>query len=122
MTSRRRSAVSSHESGATAARARYPRRRRRLFPLRWYHGTFTADGRRLRPMSLAALMGKVEGAAWREKPATYALCIDDRAVPVALQHSNAARIDNTVAWPTSHSPFLSRPDLVTDLLLELSSS
>jgi len=77
---------------------------------------------RLRPMSLAALTGKVEGAAWHEKPATYALCTDDRAVPVALQRSNAARIGNTVEWPTSHSPFLSRPDLVAELLLELSSS
>jgi len=28
--------------------ARYPRRRRRLFPLRWYHGRFTLDGRRVR--------------------------------------------------------------------------
>ena len=28
--------------------ARFPRRRRRLVPLRWYHGTFTLDGRRLR--------------------------------------------------------------------------
>jgi IS605 OrfB family transposase len=25
--------------------ARYPRRRRRMVPLRWYHGTFTLDGR-----------------------------------------------------------------------------
>ena len=78
--------------------------------------------RRLRPMALAALQGKVEGAAWREKPATYAICTDDRALPVALQESNAARIGNSVEWPTSHSPFLSRPDLVADLLLELSSS
>ena len=29
-------------------RARFPRRRRALMPLRWYHGTFTLDGRRLR--------------------------------------------------------------------------
>src|SRR5207245_10225651 len=29
-------------------RARYPRRRRRLFPLRWYHDTFALDGRGLR--------------------------------------------------------------------------
>jgi IS605 OrfB family transposase len=29
-------------------RARFPRRRRALMPLRWYHGTFTVDGRRLR--------------------------------------------------------------------------
>ncbi len=28
--------------------ARYPRRRRRLFPVRWYHETFALDGRRLR--------------------------------------------------------------------------
>lgn len=28
--------------------ARFPRRRRRLMPLRWYHGTFALDGRRLR--------------------------------------------------------------------------
>jgi len=27
---------------------RYPRRRRALMPIRWYHGTFTLDGRRLR--------------------------------------------------------------------------
>jgi putative transposase len=32
--------------GDTAAR--FPRRRRRLVPVRWYHGTFTLDGRRLR--------------------------------------------------------------------------
>jgi putative transposase len=33
-------------AGATAAR--YPRRKRRLMPVRYYHGTFTLDGRRLR--------------------------------------------------------------------------
>jgi transposase len=29
-------------------RARFPRRRRALIPIRWYHGTFTLEGRRLR--------------------------------------------------------------------------
>ena len=29
-------------------RARFPRRRRALMPVRWYHGTFTLEGRRLR--------------------------------------------------------------------------
>ncbi|WP_230688644.1 transposase [Micromonospora sp. WMMC415] len=28
--------------------ARFPRRRRRLVPVRWYHGTFTIEGRRVR--------------------------------------------------------------------------
>ena len=61
---------------------------------------------RLRPQSLLALGGKVDAAAWREKPATYVVCTDDRALPVALQRSNAARIGNSIDWPTSHSPFL----------------
>jgi putative transposase len=30
------------------ASARFPRRRHRMMPVRWYHGTFTMDGRRLR--------------------------------------------------------------------------
>ena len=77
---------------------------------------------RLRPQSMAALAGTVEVAAWREKAATYVVCTDDRALPVALQRSNAARIGSAIDWPTSHSPFLSRPDLVADLLVEISAS
>ena len=30
------------------ASARFPRRRRKMVPVRWYHGTFALDGRRLR--------------------------------------------------------------------------
>ena len=76
---------------------------------------------RLRPQSLAALGGKVAAAAWRDKPATYVVCTEDRALPVALQRSNAQRIGESVDWPTSHSPFLSRPELVAELLVELCS-
>jgi pimeloyl-ACP methyl ester carboxylesterase len=80
-----------------------------------------AAAHRLRPQSFAALTGEVEVAAWREKPATYVVCTEDHALPVALQRSIAARIGESIDWPTSHSPFLSRPDLVADLLVELSS-
>lgn len=76
---------------------------------------------RLRPQSLAALGGEVDVAAWREKPATYVVCTEDHALPVALQRSNAERIGTSIDWPTSHSPFLSRPDLVADLLVDLCS-
>ena len=76
---------------------------------------------RLRPQSIASLAGEVEAAAWRDKPATYVVCTDDRALPVALQRSNAARVGTSIDWPTSHSPFLSRPELVADLIAELSS-
>jgi pimeloyl-ACP methyl ester carboxylesterase len=76
---------------------------------------------RLRPQSLRALRDTVTVAAWREKPSTYVVCTDDRGLTPALQRSNAARIGNSIDWPTGHSPFLSRPDLVADLLVEISS-
>jgi pimeloyl-ACP methyl ester carboxylesterase len=91
----------------------------------FYHDCSADEARasvnRLRPQSLNALQGEATQAAWREKPATYVVCTDDRALPTALQRSNAARIGNSIDWPTSHSPFLSRPDLVAELLSGLSS-
>jgi hypothetical protein len=38
-----------------------------------------------------------------------------------IQRIMAARCTESVDWPTSHSPFLSRPDLVTDLLVALAT-
>jgi pimeloyl-ACP methyl ester carboxylesterase len=75
---------------------------------------------KLRPQSIAGLGGVTRHAAWREKPATYVVCTDDRGVPVALQRSAAARIGNSVDIAASHSPFLSRPDEVAQLLVQLS--
>ncbi|WP_211216664.1 hypothetical protein, partial [Paractinoplanes globisporus] len=40
------SAAARRKAGATEVR--YPRRRRALMPIRWYHGTFTLTGRTLR--------------------------------------------------------------------------
>ena len=57
-------------------------------------------------------------AAWRDIPTTYALCTEDRAIPAGLQRSFAARASEVVEWPTSHSPFFSRPELVTALLAD----
>src|SRR5580693_4554846 len=47
-------AAAKRRKGGESA-ARYPRRKRRLLPVRYYHGTFTLDGRRLRlPVARAA--------------------------------------------------------------------
>jgi len=81
-----------------------------------------AAGAQLRPMSLAAMGGVPRAVAWRERPSTYVVCTDDRAIPVALQQSCAARIGDVVELPTSHSPFLSRPDDLARLLAELARS
>ncbi len=57
--------------------------------------------------------------AWRHRPATYAVCTADTAVDPQLQQRMAERASERVSWPTGHSPFLSHPELVADLLAEL---
>jgi pimeloyl-ACP methyl ester carboxylesterase len=76
----------------------------------------------LRPMSMAAMGGVVGAAAWREVPASYVVCTDDRALPVALQRACAARVGDVREMPTSHSPFLSRPDDLARVLAEIVSA
>jgi len=76
---------------------------------------------RLMPMSMAAMQDVIRTVAWREKPATYIVCTDDRALPVPLQMSNAARVGGEqLELPTSHSPFLSQPAALAGMLTELS--
>jgi pimeloyl-ACP methyl ester carboxylesterase len=77
---------------------------------------------RLCRQSWAELQGVATRAAWKDIPSTYVVCTQDRAVPPALQHVLARRCTRTLEWPTSHSPFLSRPELVADLLVELATA
>jgi pimeloyl-ACP methyl ester carboxylesterase len=64
----------------------------------------------------------VSAVAWREIPSTYVVCTEDRAIPVVVQRALAERAASAIEWPTSHSPFLSRPHLVIDLLADLAST
>ena len=68
---------------------------------------------------MAELQGVVTKAAWHDVPSTYVVCTEDRAVGVGLQRVLAQRCTRSIEWPTSHSPFLSRPELVADLLIDL---
>jgi pimeloyl-ACP methyl ester carboxylesterase len=72
---------------------------------------------RLTRQPLEALGQPVTRAAWRGKPSRYAICAKDDAVHPALQRLLARRCTDSIVWPTGHSPFLSRPDLVVELLL-----
>jgi pimeloyl-ACP methyl ester carboxylesterase len=56
---------------------------------------------------------------WRSIPSTYVIAAEDRTIPVDVQRRISPRASQSVEWPTSHSPFLSRPDLVADLLVRL---
>jgi pimeloyl-ACP methyl ester carboxylesterase len=59
--------------------------------------------------------------AWRTVRSTYAVCEDDMTVHPGLQRLLAARCTETVTWPTGHSPFLARPDLVVDFLTRVAA-
>jgi hypothetical protein len=74
---------------------------------------------RLGPQPLVTLQEAPTVAAWRTKPSTYIVCVDDMAVHPDLQRLMARRCGSVMEWPTGHSPFLCRPDLVATLLAEL---
>jgi len=76
---------------------------------------------RLRPQSLTAMSGTPRAIAWRERPTTYILCTEDRGVPVELQRNFAARTDAVMEIPRSHSPFLSAPAELAEIMVHLAS-
>jgi len=71
---------------------------------------------RLGPQAIASIMQPLTGAAWRTIPSTYIVCEEDRALPPDHQRAYATRAHEVLTIPTSHSPFLSRPDLLIDIL------
>jgi hypothetical protein len=95
-----------------------PQRARAVF----FHDCAVGDGEaalaRLRSMQLACLSTPVGPPAWRNIPATYAICLEDQAVHPELQRIMAKRCVESVEWPTAHSPFMNRPDLVAALLID----
>ena len=62
------------------------------------------------------------GEAWREKHSTYIVCQEDKAIPPELQYVMAKKADRIIEWQCGHSPFLSKPKLAIELLLNLASS
>jgi pimeloyl-ACP methyl ester carboxylesterase len=80
----------------------------------------------LRPMPLgigsdAAPGAELGPAAWMHVPSTYVVCTDDRILHPDAQRDMAQHADEVVDWDTSHSPMLSRPELVADLLAALAA-
>ena len=76
---------------------------------------------RLGPHALSSLEQPATAAAWRSKPASYIVCADDLALHPDLQRVLATRCGTRWEWPTGHSPFLSRPQLVAGMLAELAT-
>ena len=63
-------------------------------------------------------MSQYVPVAWRATPSTYVVTTGDQGVHPDLQRILARRCTTAVEWPTGHSPFLSRPDLLADLLID----
>jgi len=62
-------------------------------------------------------------AAWRTIPTTYAVCTEDRMIHPDTQREMAAAAGaEVIEWRSSHSPFLSHPGLIADLVAERAGS
>ena len=76
---------------------------------------------KLCPQNPEVPMTPVTQAAWRHCDSTYIVCQDDRALAVDVQERLALKCRHVVRIATSHSPMLSQPELLGDLLWELAA-
>lgn len=73
--------------------------------------------REARPMS----MGRdpsiaFDRVAWVTAPSTYVVCAQDEAISPTAQRSWATRASHTIEAPFDHTPGVSQPDAVADIL------
>lgn len=73
--------------------------------------------RRLKAQSSAAFSDELTAVAWRDKDTTYVITEQDAVFPLPAQEALAARSGSTaVRMDTSHSPFLSKPIELADVI------
>ena len=71
---------------------------------------------RLQPQAAATFSGTVATSDWQRGPSTYVVCTDDRAIAPSFQRALAARCTESIELATSHSPFLSQPGRLAEML------
>lgn len=78
---------------------------------------------RLKAQSVLAFQDPLTEVAWRTKPSTYIVTGQDAVFPPPAQEALAARASSTIRrLDTSHSPFLSQPEAVADIIEEAMGS
>jgi len=92
---------------------------RPLFAQDFDDATHAAAVERLTTQNEAVFGQRTTGAAWREIPSTYVVCGEDRATPPEKQRAQAARATAVVELPVAHHPFVTRPELVAEVLLDV---
>lgn len=72
-----------------------------------------------RPIALKCIQEPVPRPAWRSKPSWYLIAEEDRMINPKTQHFMAERM-SAIARPfaVDHTPLLSAPDKVVDILIE----
>jgi pimeloyl-ACP methyl ester carboxylesterase len=72
---------------------------------------------KIRPQSAATVLEPVAHPSWRLIPSTYVVCSNDMAMLEDVQRNVfAPRASETIELRASHSPFLSQPQAVAELL------
>ncbi|MEW2288500.1 alpha/beta hydrolase [Streptomyces sp. NPDC047841] len=71
---------------------------------------------RLRPQTALSFAEPVDRAGWKTLPSSYVLCEDDRSLPPSYQEPFAERTGATYRLPSGHTPLLSMPGKLADLL------
>jgi pimeloyl-ACP methyl ester carboxylesterase len=71
---------------------------------------------RLVPQTVRSFNETLTQAAWRSIPSVNIVCVQDRAIPPALQESMAIRADAVHRLASDHSPFLSMPSELASLI------
>jgi len=76
-----------------------------------------AASARLLPQAVRSFRDTVTSVAWRNTPTTYVITEQDGIFPLPAQEALAARSGSAAPrLDTSHSPFLSQPDALADII------
>jgi len=72
-----------------------------------------------RAINVSCIQEKAPRPLWKDKPAWFLIAENDRMIAAKTQHFQAARMGATVrAHAVDHSPMLTAPSTVVDVLLE----
>jgi pimeloyl-ACP methyl ester carboxylesterase len=72
-----------------------------------------------RPINVKCIQEKAPRPLWKDKPVWFLIAENDRMIPAKTQQFQAARMKATVrAYAVDHSPMLTAPDTVVQVVLE----
>ncbi|VVJ23609.1 Uncharacterised protein [Amycolatopsis camponoti] len=103
----------SHGDGTASVREELVRP---LFAQDFDDAEYAGAAARLTPQNESVFGQPTTAAAWREIPSTYLVCADDRATLPEQQRDQARRATDVAELPVAHHPFVTRPELVAEVL------